>query len=110
MPTTVISLTRLDKLSQTLGTTFMASVVLDLDLALGTVDSNVDFDRSALLSPLSPLLPPLTSPPSSAAAEEPEIFTIIIIFWWLFCNKLSSHFKLCVLLWVERHIRRNRMQ
>jgi len=66
----------------------------DNDLALGVVDSNVDFDRTRLFSPLSSLLPPLASPPSSAAAGEPiyKFFNITIIFflfWWLSCNILA---------------------
>jgi len=60
-----------NNLGEILGATFMASPDLDLDLAFGAVDSNVDFDRTPLLSPLSPLPPPLTSPPSLAAAEGP---------------------------------------
>ena len=49
-----------DILGEILGALFMASSVLDLDLAFGAADSNVDFDRTTLLSPLSPL--PLPSP------------------------------------------------
>jgi len=43
---------------------------IDLDLALGAVDSNVIFDRTQLLSPLCALPHLLTSPPPSAAAKE----------------------------------------
>ena len=67
----------------------------DLDLAFGTVDVNVDLACTSLLSPLSHLPPPISSPPSSAAAGEPirdpGVFTIITIFfpcWWLSYNKL----------------------
>jgi len=64
-----------DILREIFGATFMASLVLDLDLAFGPVDSNVDFDRTpppSLLTPLSPRLPPrLASPPSSTAAANP---------------------------------------
>ena len=45
----------------------MAVSSLDLDLAVGPVDSNADFDRSSL----SPLPLPLAFPPSSAAVREP---------------------------------------
>jgi len=52
--------------------TFMAAPSLDLDFAFGAVDSNVDFDRTHLLSSLSPLpSSSLASPPSSTAAGEP---------------------------------------
>ena len=48
-------------LGKILGAPCMVLSVLDLDLALGATDSNVDFDRSALLSPLSHFPPPLPS-------------------------------------------------
>ena len=51
-------------LREIFGATFMASLVLDLDLAFGPVDSNVDFDRTSPLSylPPSPLASPLALP------------------------------------------------
>ena len=39
------------------------------DFAFGAINSNVDFDRTPLLSPLSPPPPPLISPPSAAAGN-----------------------------------------
>ena len=60
-----------DTLGEILGAPFMASPALDFDHAFGAADSNVDFDRTHLLSPPSPLPPSLASPPSSAAAGEP---------------------------------------
>jgi len=53
-----------DTLGEILGASFMATPSLDLDLAFGAVDSNVDPARTYLLSPLFPLPPPLASPPS----------------------------------------------
>jgi len=44
---------------------------LDLDLAFGAVNVTNSLSCTSLLSPLSPLPPPITSPPSSAAAREP---------------------------------------
>jgi len=44
---------------------------LDLDLTFGAVDVNVDLACALLLSPLSPLPSPITSPPPSASAGEP---------------------------------------
>jgi len=61
----------LDTLGEILGALFMTTPSLDLDLAFGTVESNVDIDRTPLIPPLSPSPPPLTSPPSSADAGEP---------------------------------------
>jgi len=52
---------------------------LDLDLAFGAVHSNVDLACTALLSPLSPLPPPLPSPPPSAAAGEPIFFPLLVV-------------------------------
>ena len=49
----------------------MATPSLDLDLAFGAVDSNVDLAYTRLLSLPSPLLPPLPSAPSSVPAGEP---------------------------------------
>jgi len=60
-----------DASGEILGASFMARPSLDLDLAFGAVDSNVDLARTHLLSPPSPLPPTLHSPPSSAAAQEP---------------------------------------
>ena len=42
-----------------------------LDLAFGAVDVNIDLAFTSLLSPLSPLPPPIASPPPSAASGEP---------------------------------------
>ena len=60
-----------DTVGKILGTSFTATHSLDLDLAIGAVDSNVDLARTHLLFPLSPLPLSLASPPSSAAAREP---------------------------------------
>jgi len=49
----------------------MGTPSLDLDLAFGAVDSNVDLARTHLLSTPCPPPPPLPSPSSSAAAGEP---------------------------------------
>jgi len=79
-----------DNLNEILGASSSVARFLDLDLAFGTVDPDVDPACTPLLSPLSPIPPPLASPPPSAAAGEPicdpGVFTIIIIFfpyWWL---------------------------
>jgi len=60
-----------DTFEEILGAEFMATPFLDLDLSFGAVNSNVELARTHLLSPLSPLPPPLPSPPSCAAAGEP---------------------------------------
>ena len=60
-----------DTLGEIPSASFMATPSFDLDLAFGAVDTIVDFNHTHLLSSLSPLPPPLTSPPSSAAAREP---------------------------------------
>jgi len=60
-----------DTLSEILGASFRVTPSLDLDLAFGAVDSNVDLACTHLLSPPSPLPPPLPSASSSAAAVEP---------------------------------------
>jgi len=60
-----------DTLGEILGTSFRVTPSLDLDLAFGAVDSNVDLACTHLLSPRYPLPPPLPSAPSSAAAGEP---------------------------------------
>jgi len=60
-----------DTLSDILGASSRVSTCLDLDLAFGTVDSNVNPTCIPFLSPLSPVSPLLASPPRSAAAGEP---------------------------------------
>ena len=60
-----------DALSEILGALSRVAPSLDLDLAFGTVDSNVDPVCTPLLSSLSLLPPLLASPPPSAAAGEP---------------------------------------
>jgi len=45
--------------------------IFDDTLAFGAVDVNVDLACTSLLSPLSPLQPPIASPPPSAAVGEP---------------------------------------
>jgi len=60
-----------ETLGEIFGASFMTTPSLDLDLALGAVDSNVDLACTRLLSPTSPLPPPLLSAPSGAAAGEP---------------------------------------
>jgi len=84
-------------LSEILGASSRVSTLLDLNLAFGTVDSNIDPAYIPLFSPLSPLPPNVASPPPSAAAGEPisdpGVFTMIIIFvpyWWLSYNELFS--------------------
>ena len=62
-----------DTLGEILGAPWIASPVLDLELTFGATDSNVDFDRTTLLSALSPLPPLLASLPSSSAAGEPNL-------------------------------------
>ena len=59
-----------DILSEILGASSRVATSLDLDLAFGAVDVNVDLACTSLLSPLSPL-PPHIASPSSAAAGEP---------------------------------------
>ena len=80
-----------DTLCEILGASSRVATSLELDLAFGAVDVNVDLACTSLLSPLSPLPPPIASPPPCAAAGDPGVFTIIIIFfpyWWLSYNKL----------------------
>ena len=60
-----------DTLGELLGDSFRVTPSLDLDLAFGAVNSNTDLACTHLLSPPSPLPPPLSSAPSSAAAGEP---------------------------------------
>jgi len=60
-----------DTLSEILGASSRVPTSLDLDLAFGAVDVNDDLACTSLLSPLSPLPPPIASPPSSATVGEP---------------------------------------
>ena len=61
-----------DNLSEILSASSRVTTSLDLDLAFGAIDVNDDLACTSLLSPLSPLPPPIASPPSSsAAAGEP---------------------------------------
>jgi len=73
-----------DILGKILCASFRDTPSLDLDLAFGAVDSNVDLACARLLFLPSPLPPPFPSVPSSAASGEPfgdpGVFTIIIIF------------------------------
>ena len=59
-----------DTLGEILGPSFRVTPSLDLDLAFGAVDSNVDQTYTHLLSPPSPLPPPLPSARFSAATGE----------------------------------------
>ena len=73
-------------LSEILGASSRVATSLDLDLAFGAIDVNDDLACISLLSPVSPLPPPIASPPSSAAAGEPiwdpRVLTFFP-FWWL---------------------------
>ena len=60
-----------DILSEILSASSRVATLLDLDLAFGAVDVTDDLSYTSLLSPLSPLPPPITSPPSSAPVVEP---------------------------------------
>ena len=60
-----------DTLSEILGVSSRVATSLHLDLAFGAVNVNDDLACTSLLSPLSPLPPPIDSPPPSAAAGEP---------------------------------------
>ena len=60
-----------DILSEILGVSSRVASSLDFDLAFGAVDVTDGLSCTSLLSPLSPLPPPIASPPSSAAAGEP---------------------------------------
>ena len=60
-----------DTLSEILGISSRVATSPDLDLAFGAVDDNVDRAGTSLLSPLSHLPPPTSSPLSSAATGEP---------------------------------------
>ena len=53
------------------GVSMALMACLDLDLAFGAVDVNIDLACTSLISPHSPLPPPIASPPPSAAAGEP---------------------------------------
>jgi len=68
MLTTVISMT-LSAKSSALHS--RSHLLFDLDLAFGAIDSNLDNVRLYILSPSSPLPPPLPSASISAAAGEP---------------------------------------
>jgi len=57
-----------DTLCELLGASSRVATSLDLDLAFGAIDSNVDLACTSFIFPLSPLPPPLASPPPSAAA------------------------------------------
>ena len=59
-----------DTLSEILGASSRVETSLDFDLAFGAVDVNDNLACTSILSPLSPLPPPIASP-SSAAAGEP---------------------------------------
>jgi len=61
----------IDTFGEILGASSRATPPLELDLAVAAVDSNVDLACTHLLSPTSPLPPPLPNSPSSAAAREP---------------------------------------
>ena len=60
-----------DTLCKILGTSARLATFLDLDLAFGAVDVNVDLACITHFSPLFPLPPHIVSPPPSAAAGEP---------------------------------------
>jgi len=59
-----------DTLSEILGTSSRVPTSPDLDLSFGAVDVKVDLACTSLLSPLSHLPPPTSSPPSSATSGE----------------------------------------
>jgi len=58
-------------LDDILGASSRVATPPNLDLAFGAVDVIDGLSCTSLLSPLSPLPPPIASPPSSAAAGEP---------------------------------------
>jgi len=60
-----------DTLSEILGILSRVATSPDLDLAFGAVNDNVDRACTSLLSPLSHLPPPTSSPPSSTVTREP---------------------------------------
>ena len=53
------------------GASSRVATPFDLDLAFGAVEVTDGLSCTSLLSPLSPLSPPIASPPSSAAVGEP---------------------------------------
>jgi len=55
----------------------MAKPALDPDLAVGAVNSNVDFDRNSLLSPFSPFPFSLDSPLSPLPS--PLLFLLLLL-------------------------------
>jgi len=57
-------------LSEILGTSSRVGTSPDIDLAFGAVDVNVNLACTSLLSPLSHLPPPTSSPPSSVVPGE----------------------------------------
>jgi len=59
-----------ETLSEILGASSRVATPLNLDLAFGAFNVTDSLSCTSLLSPLSPLPPPIASPPSSAAAEE----------------------------------------
>ena len=69
-----------DTLSEILGTSSRVTTSLDLDLAFGAVDVNVNLACTSLLSPLSHLPPPISSPSSSVA------------FWGAHLRSRSFHY------------------
>jgi len=71
MSTTVISMSLSEKSSAFHSWSRLLSS-LDLDLAFGAVDSNVDLARTRRLSPPSPLPPPLPSPHFSTVTRTPS--------------------------------------
>jgi len=54
-----------DTLCEILGASSRVATSLDLELVFGAVDVNVDLACTSLLSPHSPLPPPIASPPPS---------------------------------------------
>ena len=60
-----------DTLSEILGASSRVATPLDLDLAFGAVDVTDNLACTSLLSPPSPLPPPIASHPPSAADGEP---------------------------------------